>query len=419
LRGDPWEKGWLVFYRETLARVRRAWHDRRFIPIGGMNPPALAARVPGLDTLRALAIALVVLHHYTLFVSGADTFGPLGQIGWVGVDLFFALSGYLIGNQIFTALRGDGGFSLTRFYARRLLRTLPAYYAVLALYFLWPAFRTGLALPPLWKFISFTQNIALNPGTAFSHAWSLCIEEQFYLLLPGAALLIAARRHPLRWAWAVIGMVILAGMLVRAWLWRTGLAQPAQALHNYYQSIYYASWCRLDELVVGVALALLKNHHRASWRRITARAELTLGGGALVTALACSLFLRDHFGFGVTVFGYPLLALGFGLLIVAALSAGSPLHRWRVPGASSLALWSYAIYLSHKPVCILAARAGRAAGHDPQSAPVIASLLALSVLAGWLLYRLVEAPCMALRVRIAPDRGGRPAPLAALAPTLR
>ena len=65
-------------------------------------------RIHGLDTLRALAVTLVVLHHYVLFVSGAPTFGWVGEIGWVGVDLFFALSGYLIGNQIFSGLRRPG-----------------------------------------------------------------------------------------------------------------------------------------------------------------------------------------------------------------------------------------------------------------------------------------------------------------------
>lgn len=91
-------------------------------------------RIHGLDTLRALAVTLVVLHHYTLFVSRPDHFGWLGAIGWTGVDLFFALSGYLIGNQIFAGLRSVQGLSLPRFYARRLLRTLPNFYVVLALY---------------------------------------------------------------------------------------------------------------------------------------------------------------------------------------------------------------------------------------------------------------------------------------------
>src|SRR5690242_12892235 len=147
-----------------------------------------SSRNHGLDTLRALAIMLVFANHYMSFVSHEATFGWFSRIGWAGVDLFFALSGYLIGNQIFAGLRAEGAgepaFSLWRFYARRLLRTLPAYFFVLALYAFWPYWAGSLPHAPWWKYLTFTLNIDLKPGTLFSHAWSLCVEEQFYLLLP-------------------------------------------------------------------------------------------------------------------------------------------------------------------------------------------------------------------------------------------
>lgn len=370
-----------------------------------MNASQPSPRVHGLDTLRALAIGLVVLHHYVLFVGPGDTFGWLGQIGWVGVDLFFALSGYLIGNQIFAALRSPQGFSLGHFYGRRLLRTLPNFYAVLALYFLWPRFRGQLALPPLWEFLTFTQNINLQPGTAFSHAWSLCIEEQFYLLLPALALLIAAlpgKRRPLRWAWGAIVVTLGIGMLVRGVLWNELVEGSARPMNHYYKYIYYSTFCRFDELVAGVALALLKNYHAGLWQRLTAHGNVTLAAGIAVSALAFHLFLADHYGFTMTVVGYPMLALGFSLLIVAALSERSLLRTTRIPGAGKLALWSYAIYLLHKQVCILAAGPLAARGHQADSLVAIGVSLALSVLSGWLLYRLVETPFMALRDRWLP-----------------
>jgi peptidoglycan/LPS O-acetylase OafA/YrhL len=392
------------------------------------HPSRASARIHGLDTLRALAVTLVVLHHYVLFVSGADTFGWVGEIGWVGVDLFFALSGYLIGNQIFQALRSPAGLSLGRFYARRLLRTLPNFYAVLALYALWPAFRGSTPMLPLWKYLSFTQNIGLEPGTAFSHAWSLCIEEQFYMLLPACALLAAAmrRRHAgpgavdgggLRWVWAAFALAFAAGMAVRAGVWLHGQDQAALGqswLHFYYKWIYYSSLCRFDELLAGVALALLKNFHGAAWARLMGQGRLLLAAGLAVGALALRCFLADHYGFWVTVFGFPLLALGCALLILAALAPASPLHRIRVPGAASLALWSYALYLVHKQVSVLAARALLEAGYGPAHPLTIALALAASVLAGWLLYRLVETPFMRLRERFVPGNGaGRPLPATA------
>jgi peptidoglycan/LPS O-acetylase OafA/YrhL len=357
-----------------------------------------ASRIHGLDTLRALAVTLVVLHHYVLFVSDAPTFGWVGEIGWAGVDLFFALSGYLIGNQIFKGVLGGQGFSLGHFYARRLLRTLPNFWAVLALYALWPAFRGDNPLLPLWRYLSFTQNIHLAPGTAFSHAWSLCIEEQFYLLLPALAVLAAAIKGTVRWAWAAIAIALVAGMAFRWQVWLDAPQGPGR-LHYYYKYIYYSSLCRFDELLAGVALALLKQRHGAAWARITAHGNALLAAGSLVTALTFWCFLRGHYGMAQTVFGYPLLALGFSLLILAALAPRSLLHRVRVPGAASLALWSYAIYLLHKQVCILVAARLREAGHGAGDWQTIALSLASSVLAGWLLYRLVETPFMVLRER--------------------
>ena len=365
-----------------------------------MTSSSLTPRLYGLDTLRALAIVLVFTNHYELFVA-PGVFGFWGQIGWTGVDLFFALSGYLIGNQIFAALRSEQGFSLPHFYARRFLRTLPNFYFVLALYYLWPAFRGDYALLPLWKFLTFTQNINLTPGTAFSHAWSLCVEEQFYVLLPAVALLIAACRKSLLWAWVAVAASFVAGMLVRAYLWDEYVQVPRGGM-GYYKYIYYASWCRFDELVAGVALALLKNHHPAAWSRITAYGNRTLLAGLAGAALMLTLFFHHHFDYWVTVLGYPALAISFSLLLIAAMSPGSALYQWRVPGAASLALWSYAIYLLHKQLCILLSPVLQDRGYAPDGLPAVLIMIAVSIVTGWLLYVLVETPFMRLRTRYFP-----------------
>lgn len=354
----------------------------------------------GLDTLRALAIVFVVLHHYVLFVSRQSTFGWVGDIGWVGVDLFFALSGYLIGNQIFAGLRSEAQFSLGRFYARRLLRTLPNYYVVLALYFLWPWFRAGAELPPLWKFLTFTQNINLQPGTAFSHAWSLCIEEQFYMLLPALALLMAALRCRMRWSWLLVALALAGGMLVRSAMWQEHVGNARH--YDYFQYIYYSTLCRADELVAGVALALVKNYHQRAWVQMTAHGNAVLAAGLVLAGLTFWLFLSDRQGYAATVFGYPMLALAFGLLILSALSEKSLLRCVKVPGAASIALWSYAIYLTHKQLCILAREPLQAMGYGPGSAVAIASMVVLSVGSGWLLYQCVERPFMWVRARYVP-----------------
>ena len=338
-----------------------------------MTSSSLTPRLYGLDTLRALAIVLVFANHYELFVA-PGVFGFWGQIGWTGVDLFFALSGYLIGNQIFAALRSRQGFSLPHFYARRFLRTLPNFYFVLALYYLWPAFRGDYALLPLWKFLTFTQNINLTPGTAFSHAWSLCVEEQFYVLLPAVALLIAACRKSLLWAWVAVAASFAAGMLVRAYLWDEYVQVPRGGM-GYYKYIYYASWCRFDELVAGVALALLKNHHPAAWSRITAYGNRTLLAGLAGAALMLTLFFHHHFDYWVTVLGYPALAISFSLLLVAAMSPGSALYQCARAGRGQpgpvvvcdLFAAQAAVHLAQSRLAGPGLRAGRLAGgadHD-------------------------------------------------------
>jgi len=361
----------------------------------------------GLDTLRALAIMLVFMNHYVLFVSNRAPFGFWGEVGWTGVDLFFGLSGYLIGNQIFSAMRSESGFSLRTFYIRRFLRTLPAFYAVLALYAVWPWFRAGLTLPPLWQFLTFTQNFDLTPGTAFSHAWSLCVEEQFYVLLPAIALLIATMRRSLAWAWVAVAASFLGGMAIRSYLWQTQVGDSDGGF-PYYNVIYYSSLCRFDELVAGVALALLKNHHAGAWSRLTSRGNWALAAGMAVGGTALYLFAEDHYGYGMTVLGYPLLALGVTLLLIAALSPGSLLEKTPIPGFGKLALWSYAIYLTHKQIFLLLKPELAQHGISSASWSGIGIMTAISLPAGWLLYAAIETPFMKLRDRYFPAKRAEP-----------
>ena len=134
-------------------------------------------RQAGLDLLRALAIVVVVIYHAALF--GFKLPSRVDRFGWIGVDLFFVLSGYLIGGQLLAPLARDRPIKLGRFFARRALRIMPAYFIVLAIYFLLPSWREYPEMSqPLWKFLLSVQNIALHGGTAFSHAWSLSVEDQ-------------------------------------------------------------------------------------------------------------------------------------------------------------------------------------------------------------------------------------------------
>jgi peptidoglycan/LPS O-acetylase OafA/YrhL len=118
-------------------------------------------RQPGLDLLRALAIVVVVVYHAALF--GFKLPSRMDRFGWIGVDLFFVLSGYLIGGQLLAPLARERRIKLGRFFTRRALRIMPAYFVVLAIYFLLPSWREYSEMSqPLWKFLLSVQNIALS-----------------------------------------------------------------------------------------------------------------------------------------------------------------------------------------------------------------------------------------------------------------
>lgn len=352
------------------------------------------ARLAGLDTLRALAIALVLMSHYQGFVSHAGTFGFIGRIGWAGVDLFFVLSGYLIGNQLLArAARGES-LDLKTFFARRLLRTLPNYYAVLAVYLLLPDSPiAGKSMGPVWSFLSFTQNFGLNYGETFTHSWSLCIEEQFYLVLPLAVLaLVGSRRSP-RLLWCALFAAIGAGMTVRGVAFMDGMEAFAAP-------VYYSSFCRFDELLPGVAIAMLKNFHPSAFARILRYGNALLAAGlAMAAAVLYGVTNEMPTAFMASTFGFSLVAASFALLTCSALSPGSLLNRLRIPGTASLALWSYAVYLVHKPVFMALRPELVHRNIDPGAPLTIASVMAAGILGGWLLYRVVETPFMRLRAR--------------------
>lgn len=359
-----------------------------------------AKRINGLDTLRAVAILLVLMSHYCGFVSRKQTFGFAGDIGWAGVDLFFVLSGYLIGNQIMSAAANGQALSLKNFFARRLLRTLPNYYVVLAAYFIFPAALSGRSTSPLWQFLTFTQNIGLEYGQTFTHSWSLCIEEQFYLILPIVSLILVRLKSPLWLAWGLLIAAIGGGMAFRAYSYLHG--QEAFAA-----PVYYSSFGRFDELLPGVAIAMLKNFHTSLYERLMRYGQALLITGLLAAGGTLYCINSDDYNklMILNSLGFSLIAISFAILTLAALSPSSYLHRLRLPGAAQLALWSYAVYLVHKSVFMLIGEQLAKRHVNANSPLTIVLVTAAGVLCGWLLYRLVETPFMQIRARWFPSLG--------------
>ncbi len=309
-------------------------------------------RKPGLDLLRATAIVWVMIFHS--FWAGYEGGGMLRWSGWMGVDLFFALSGFLIGSQVFTPLATGKRVDLIDFYLRRSFRTLPAFIVVLTIYFAWPSMRETTGMMPLWRFLTYTMNLWIDPSrAAFSHAWSLCVEEQFYLLFPALAIAIAWRGTLLRTA-GVFSVLVVGGMILKAYLWLHFIAPVTSAGGDsgtaYVRYLYDPTWARLDDLLAGIALAAMRSYGTRGWAWIERHAN-TFAVIGIVLIVACMFgFEGRRTTFVANVFGYPVLGLAMVALVASAATGRGVLSKLRVPGAKWLAATSYSLYLSHKMV---------------------------------------------------------------------
>lgn len=315
------------------------------------QPPGDAARLPGLDLLRAVAIVWVMLFHSWIVGGLGPDWQWLSRHGWMGVDLFFVLSGYLIGGGVLAELRRSGRVSLPGFYRRRAWRILPAYLATLPLYLVWPAFREAPGLEPAWKFLTFTVNLSIDyeAHQAFSHAWSLCVEEHFYALFPLLAWALW-RRGSARTVVAVGAALLLGGVLLRAALFQHGQASdPGMSRNWFLEDLYYPTWCRLDGLLWGVLLAALQQCRPTWWQRARARANAALFAGLAMLGLAFWVLQARVSLVGVSL-GWPVLSLAMALLVFAGAGRDSLIGRRALPGAAPLAAISYSLYLVHKPV---------------------------------------------------------------------
>jgi peptidoglycan/LPS O-acetylase OafA/YrhL len=322
------------------------------------NPTHLSSsRFHGLDTLRAVAIVLVMLYHLSILQGLLPAvLEPVAAVGWIGVDLFFVLSGFLIGSQLLKPYLAGGAASLREFYVRRAYRILPAYLVVLALYYVAPVWREAKGPSAAWQYLSFTWNLFLRgypEQRAFSHVWSLCVEEHFYLLLP--VLLLLMMRRPRVWKTGALLAGIVAGGIVLRWLLLDHVLLSAAEDERgvlFMKYIYYPTYTRLDGLVVGVGLAVMRSFRPAWWAKVARYGNVCCVAG--VAAVIAALWLCG-FGFpgadlpGSVLFAFPLLAVGFGLLVASAVCERSILTR-RVPGAASLAALAYSLYLTHKSV---------------------------------------------------------------------
>jgi peptidoglycan/LPS O-acetylase OafA/YrhL len=353
------------------------------LPAQGSGPVSAAAGPhpayrADIDGLRALAVGLVVLFHF---------FPNHLTAGFIGVDIFFVISGFLITTIVLGQLQ-LGRFSYTGFYVRRVNRIFPALLLVLAVNLLlgWHALvidefealgkhvaasATFLSNFALWHEAGYFDNAA--DTKPLLHLWSLAIEEQFYIVWPVLlGLLLRGRRRFM----ALIALAISASFAWNLWAVRF---DPTAA--------YYSPATRGWQLAVGGLLACAQ--HKGMLSRLPFGPGLRAFSGLALLAMAVALIDKGR--------GYPgawalLPTLGTALLISAGMVSwvNRRLLGWRPLAA--IGLISYPLYLWHWPVLIWAKLIFMTGN---LSVPIRGGLIALSVLLGWLTYALFEKPVKA------------------------
>lgn len=308
--------------------------------------PAADTRVAALDGLRGLAIALVLWKHLVNpylplgFGKGLAWLGAIGQSAWIGVDLFFVLSGYFIGGILID--RRDSPQLAKVFYVRRALRILPLYYVTLAACAIGAAAGWVHATSPAWVYPLFLTNIALAVQNAWdapmlSPLWSLAVEEQFYLAAPWVVRWVPAPRIP--------------HLLL-------GLAAAAVALRILVHGMWPGFWMaqhvltplRMDLLASGALVAWLVRAPAAQPFLARLKANWPLWTLAICVLLFGVAANRPALGFPFLIwFGYLVITVCFAALVLIVAGARPP-ALCRLLGWTPLAhlgRHSYFIYLWH------------------------------------------------------------------------
>ncbi|HAH25401.1 MAG TPA: acyltransferase [Prolixibacteraceae bacterium] len=357
----------------------------------------------GLDHLRALAISFVFIYHYGGMFAHPQWIHTIGTFGWTGVDLFFVLSGYLISSQLFLKIAKGKAISFREFFLKRFFRIIPAYLVVVVLYFSFPFLREKEALAPLWKYLTFTQNLGLDArymGT-FSHAWSLCIEEQFYLFLP-LTLILLANFKAIKKGYILLVLLFVAGFLARLYSWNA-LVSPFVNDDNFWaywhKWIYYPTNCRLDGLLTGVSIAAIFQFKPQLKNTIIQYGNQLLGTGLLLLTGAYFLCINQS-SFNASIFGFPLVSLGYGLLIVGAISPTSFLYKFDSRVTGTIASLSYALYLTHKIIIHVTQELVSKLNISKDSTLMFLICLATCLLGALLMNRLIEKPFLRLRDKV-------------------
>lgn len=353
------------------------------------NPSRKRARRSDIQSLRAVAVILVILDHLVILQKLPGS--PAG--GFIGVDIFFVISGFLITQHLISERVGTGRIAFGRFYLRRVRRLLPLALLVIAVTVLasfvifWPWQASSFALDGLWSAL-FVSNIAFairgvdyfaaDQVSIFQHYWSLSVEEQFYLFWPlmlaVAAFFAFRSRHPGR---TLFGIAVVVGGLSFVWACYATAVSPTSA--------YFSTIARAFEFAIGslIAIAAPRLGGLPRWLRIS----LSLLG--LAGILVSVVVIEPGIGFPGPMALLPTLSAA--AFILAGTSSEEPLELWPLNARAVTYVGdiSYSLYLWHWPVILILGAL------IPREIIVIPGALVLTFILAALSYHFVEQPILA------------------------
>ena len=368
-------------------------------------------RLQSLDVLRGVAVLLVLGRHILYIPSDLPFQGTLffqfwRAIGWIGVDLFFVLSGFLVSGLLFDEYQKRGSINIVRFLIRRGFKIYPSFYLFLVAT-LFTSTLYSVPFPFEWSRVvgeaTFLQNYV---GAFWTHTWSLSVEEHFYgaLCLLFSGLLCARVTSPLPFRhlptiilWSAV-FVLIARMLV-------GYQNPP----GDWRSTLGYSHLRIDSLFFGVLISYWYRFYKDELAKHVMRNRRNLAIAVAATICVPLLFPINEGRFTYTL-GFTVVYLGCGALLLRVLFGSAKRSPMLTPTSvmtAALGRYSYSVYLWHMLVYQVVER--RFVPEDSQTQFIVCTAFYLvgSVGIGVLMARLVEFPALRVRDKFFPSDAGK------------
>ncbi len=361
-------------------------------------------RNQSLDILRFIAVFLVIGRHFPpLGENCSSSLYKIGELwtrgGWVGVDLFFVLSGFLVSGLLFSDYKKNDSLSIGRFYIRRGFKIYPAFYFFfITTLIVWLVFNPqAISKLNIFAEVVFLQNYI---GGIWWHTWSLAVEEHFYFILPVVLLLILkykkSSRDPFR---PIVPITIAVCILLLILRIANG---------------YYYSWnpprfltpthLRIDSLLFGVLISYFYHFHRSVFDKFAEKYKPALFIAGLCLLIPAFVFELETTPF-IYTFGFALFYLGSGALLCAAISS-KVLDSHLLGIFGYVGSHSYSVYLWHAPVMQwgILIICKKIFGNALNCTLIVALTVILSFVVGIVAAKIIEMPFLKIRDRFFPSK---------------